>query len=86
MAAKLPADVYRAKGVFAAAEAPGRRGVLQVVGKRVDVALDGDWGGKAPSTRIVAIGAAGTIGPGDLEKHFAACLAEGTGEGERAPC
>ena len=62
---------------------------LRVVGKRVDVVLDGDWGGKTPSTRIVAIGAAGTIGPGGLEKHFAACLAEGTGEGaaERGvPC
>ena len=87
MAAKLPANVYRAKGVFAAAEAPGRRGVLQVVGKRVDVALDGEWGRRAPSTRIVAIGAAGTIGPGGLEEHFAACLAEGEGATERGvPC
>ena len=89
VAAKLPANVYRAKGVFAAAEAPGRRGVLQVVGKRVDVALDGEWGRQPPRTRIVAIGATGTIGPGGLEKHFAACLAEGTGNGatERGvPC
>ena len=87
VAAKLPANVYRAKGVFAAAEAPGRRGVLQVVGKRVDVALDGEWGRRAPSTRIVAIGAAGTIGPGGLEEHFAACLAEGEGATERGvPC
>ena len=80
VAAKLPADIYRAKGVVAASEAPGRRAVLQVVGKRVDVSFDGEWGGQAPRTRIVAIGAAGTIGPGDLEKHFAACLAEGDGE------
>ena len=69
-AAKLPAGVYRAKGVIAASEAPERRGVLQVVGKRVDVSFDGEWGEQAPSTRIVAIGAAGTIDPGDLEKHF----------------
>ena len=75
-AAKLPAGVYRAKGVIAASEAPERRGVLQVVGKRVDVSFDGEWGGEAPNTRIVAIGAAGTIDPGDLEKHFAPCLAE----------
>ena len=66
-AAKLPAGIYRAKGVVAASEAPERRAVLQVVGKRVDVSFDGDWGGQAPRTRIVAIGAAGTIGPGDLE-------------------
>ena len=82
-AAKLPADIYRAKGVVAASEAPERRAVLQVVGKRVDVSFDGDWGGQAPRTRIVAIGAAGTIGPGDLEKHFAACLAEGDGDGAK---
>ena len=74
-AAKLPAGIYRAKGVIAASEAPERRAVLQVVGKRVDVSFDGDWGGQAPRTRIVAIGAAGTIGPGDLENHFAPCLA-----------
>ena len=79
VAAKLPAGVYRAKGVVAAAEAPERRAVLQVVGKRVDVSYDGDWGGQAARTRIVAIGAAGTIAAGDLETHFAACLAEGYG-------
>ena len=63
--------------------------MLQVVGKRVDVSFDGEWGGQAPRTRIVAIGAAGTIGRGDLEKHFAACLTEGAGDGaaERGlPC
>ena len=59
VAAKLPADVYRAKGIIAAAEAPGHRGVLQVVGKRVDVAFDGEWGQQQPRTQIVAIGAAG---------------------------
>ena len=47
----------------------------------MDVSFDGEWGGQAPRTRIVAIGAAGAIAPGDLEKHFAACLAEGTGDG-----
>jgi G3E family GTPase len=83
-AAKLPAAVYRAKGFVAASEAPERRAVLQVVGKRVDVSFDGDWGGQAPRTRIVAIGAAGTIGPGGLEEHFAACLANGDGGRERA--
>ena len=75
-AAKMPAGVYRAKGVVASSEAPERRAVLQVVGKRVDISFDGAWGGQAPRTRIVAIGATGTIGPGDLEKHFAACQPE----------
>jgi G3E family GTPase len=72
-AAKLPADIYRAKGVVAVSEAPERRAVLQVVGKRVDISFAGEWGGRAPRTRIVAIGAAGTIVPGDLERHFAGC-------------
>ena len=35
--------------------------------------FDGEW---AP----LAIGAAEAFGHGDLEKHFAACLAEGTGD------
>ena len=77
VAAKLPAGIYRAKGVIAAAEAPGHRGVLQVVGKRVDVAFDGEWGEQPPRTQIVAIGAAGAIGEGDLEKHFGPCRASG---------
>ena len=74
VAAKLPADVYRAKGIFDAAEAPGHRGVLQVVGKRVDIAFDGEWGDQQPRTQIVAIGARGALGHGDLERHFASCL------------
>ena len=38
-------------------------------------------------TRLGAIGAAGTIGPGGLEEHFPACLAEGEGATERVvPC
>ena len=85
VAAKLPAGVYRAKGVVAASEAPERRVVLQVVGKRVDVSYDGAWGGQAARTRIVAIGAAGTIAAGDLETHFAACVAEGYGGGSSGP-
>ncbi len=82
-AAKLPADIYRAKGVVATSEAPERRAVLQVVGKRVDISFDGGWDGQAPRTRIVAIGAGGAITPGDLETHFAACLAEGDGAAAR---
>ncbi len=53
---KLPASVYRVKGIVYALEAPQRRAVLQVVGKRVDVALAGEWGSELPRTRIVAIG------------------------------
>ena len=44
------------------------------------VAFDGEWGQQQPRTQIVAIGAAGALGEGDLEKHFGPCLAEGTGD------
>jgi G3E family GTPase len=39
-ASRLPADIYRAKGVIYAADAPKRRAVLQVVGRRVDISLE----------------------------------------------
>ena len=64
---KLPRTVYRAKGVVYAADAPERRAVLQVVGRRVDIAVQEEWGEHSPRTRIVAIGAAGGIDPSLLE-------------------
>ena len=59
------------QGRRAAAEAPGRRGVLQVVGKRVDVSFDGEWG-QAPRTRIVAIGRH-DVDPHVLQDAFERC-------------
>src|SRR5262245_22752585 len=55
-ASRLPAGIYRAKGVIDTIEAPGRRAVLQVVGKRVDISLADEWGARNPRTQIVAIG------------------------------
>ena len=45
-ASKLPASVYRCKGVIHTAEEPDRRAILQVVGKRVDIAVEEDWNGE----------------------------------------
>ena len=56
-ARRLPASVYRCKGVVHTAEEPGRRVILQVVGKRVDIAVGDEWNGREPRTRIIAIGA-----------------------------
>jgi len=70
---KLPGSVYRAKGVVYTTDAPQRRAVLQVVGRRVDISLH-EWGGRAPRTQIVAIGAAGSIDAMLLEKTFASCI------------
>ena len=71
---KLPGTVYRAKGVVYAADAPHRRAVLQVVGRRVDIAVQEEWGEHSPHTRIVAIGAAGGIDPILLDDALASCV------------
>jgi len=67
---KLPATIYRAKGVIYSSDAPTRRAVLQVVGKRVDLSLQDEWGGRAPRTQIVVIGAAGSIDKAILRDQF----------------
>jgi G3E family GTPase len=71
---KLPGTVYRAKGVIYSADVPQRRAVLQVVGRRVDISIHEGWGQRAPRTRIVAIGAAGSIDASLLEKTFVSCI------------
>jgi G3E family GTPase len=58
---KLPGTVYRAKGVVYSTDAPNRRAVLQVVGRRMDISLQDEWGGRPPRTKIVVIGAADGI-------------------------
>ena len=70
---KLPGTVYRAKGVIYAADALHRRAVLQVVGRRVDISLEDEWGQRLPRTQIVAIGAAGGIDADLLESIFSSC-------------
>lgn len=69
-ARQLPVTIYRAKGVIYSSDAPTRRAILQVVGKRVDLALQDEWGGRAPRTRIVVIGAAGGIDGAILRDQF----------------
>jgi G3E family GTPase len=71
---RLPAAIYRAKGVMYTADAPERRAVLQVVGRRVDISLESEWGDRPPRTQIVAIGAAGAIDKEALHDRFEQCL------------
>jgi len=73
-ASKLPSNIYRAKGVIYTADAPERRAVLQVVGRRVDITLDSGWNGRPPRTQIVAIGAPGAIDQKMLSEQFEQCL------------
>jgi len=71
---RLPGNIYRCKGVVYAAESPEHRAVLQVVGRRSDVSLDEEWGDTQPHTRIVAIGAPGSIDHHALTAKFDACI------------
>jgi G3E family GTPase len=71
---KLPGSVYRAKGVVYSMDAPQRRAVLQVVGRRVDTSIQEEWGQRARRTQIVAIGAVGSLDATLLEKTFASCI------------
>lgn len=72
-ARKLPASVYRCKGVVHTAEEPGRRVILQVVGKRVDIAVGDEWNGREPRTRIIAIGAHDGVDGAALREVFDGC-------------
>ena len=74
VASRLPTNIYRCKGVVHSADAPERRAVLQVVGKRVDLALENEWGDRTPRTRIVAIGAHGTLDRQGLREKFDRCV------------
>ena len=74
-ASKLPASVYRCKGVVHTTEEPGRRVILQGVGKRVDIAAGDEWNGGAPRTRIVVIGADDGMDEAALREAFDECWA-----------
>jgi G3E family GTPase len=71
---QLPGTVYRVKGVVFTADEPQRRAVLHVVGRRVDISVQDEWGRRTPRTQIVAIGAAGSIDANLLADTFAACI------------
>ena len=75
-ARRLPASIYRCKGVVHTAEEPGRRVILQVVGKRVDIAVGDEWNGREPRTRIVAIGAHDGVDGASLREVFDRCRSD----------
>ncbi len=74
-AARLPSHIYRCKGIIYSDEKPAQRAILQVVGKRVDITFDGDWGEHTPATKIVAIGAHGQVDVDQLQQIFNGCSA-----------
>ena len=72
VATRLPAGIYRAKGVLQLDD--GRRAVLHVVGKRVDITTENDPLHKVQSSRIVAIGSKDAWTEEGLRGHFHACV------------
>jgi G3E family GTPase len=80
MARKLPGNIYRAKGVIYTSDIPERRAVLQVVGRRVEISIQEEWGQRAPRTQVVAIGEAGSIDTGLMEGIFTACMSAATAD------
>ena len=86
-ASKLPASVYRCKGVVHTVEEPDRRAILQVVGKRVDIAVEEEWNGRERSTSIIAIGAHDGVDGPALREAFDRCReAAAHRVEERVPC
>jgi G3E family GTPase len=71
---KLPGNVYRAKGIVYTSDTPEQPAVLQVVGRRVDISIQNEWGKRMQGTRIVAIGAPGSFDAGLLDAAFATCI------------
>jgi G3E family GTPase len=71
-ARKLPGNIYRAKGVVYTSDAPDRRAVIRVVGRRVEITPENEWGDRTPRTQIVVIGAAGGIDTRLIEGIFTA--------------
>jgi G3E family GTPase len=75
-ARKLPASVYRCKGVVRTVEEPDRRVILQVVGKRVDIAVGDDWTDREPRTRLIAIGSHDGVDEASLRQVFDGCRSD----------
>ena len=73
-APKLPVNIYRAKGIVYSSDAPERRTVLQVVGKRGVISLHDEWGERPWRTRIVTIRNPAGVEGQILRDRFEQCL------------
>jgi G3E family GTPase len=61
MLRKVPGEILRAKGIVRFADAPDRRAVVHLVGRRLDVSDEGPWGDTAGS-RLVMLGLRPVLG------------------------
>ncbi len=74
---RLPAAVYRAKGFVYAAEDPGARLLVQVVGGRAELRVEGSWDGGTPHTELVFLGHEGMLPTEELRELFDGCEHDG---------
>jgi G3E family GTPase len=70
---RLPATIFRAKGVLAVAEAE-RRVILQLAGRHTRLTYGEPWGDEAPYSQMVMIGAPGGLDAEALQRLLDACL------------
>lgn len=82
---RLPAAVYRAKGVLWVAEDPSRRAIVQVVGKRGHVSWGEIWGDNTPISQLVVIGVQGEIDAAVLQRSFDHCRISVAGNASADP-
>lgn len=71
----LPTTIFRAKGLVYLKEAPDRKTVMQVVGRRATLTMGEKWGEQRPHTQIVVIGSYGGVDGELLQSLFDACRA-----------
>jgi G3E family GTPase len=73
---RLPTGVYRAKGIVRvrSRRKADQRGILQVVGRRADLVMDGPWNETCGLSQLVFIGAAGALEAERIEELVRACL------------
>lgn len=77
---RLAPGLARAKGIFEAAEQPGRRLLFQLAGGRATLApLSGGPSGEAPRSRIVFIAEIGRLSQARIGEAMRTCLADPEG-------
>jgi G3E family GTPase len=69
----LPPTVFRVKGVVQIARERVHQAVLHVVGRRAELDLGAPWGDATPHSRLVFIGAPGSVDPVSLKDMLQSC-------------
>lgn len=81
----LPASIYRAKGVLWLTDAPERRALAHVVGRRATLSIDEPWGDRSPRSELVMIGAYGGVDADLLQSLFDRCRVSHVPSRRRGP-